>query len=106
MTEGKLVRDLIPDIIRKSGRHPEVQHLSGDELVRALGAKLREEAAEAAEVSENRDALGEELADVTEVISALMALHGIDHQEVIDAAHEKAARRGQFETGAWLTSVD
>ena len=98
MTEGKLVRDLIPDLIRQEGRHAAVRYISGAELVTALAAKLLEEAAEAAEV--------EELADVTEAMSALMALHGIGHQEVIDPAHEKAARRGQFETGAWLTSVD
>ena len=70
MTEGKLVRDLVPDIIRKSGRRAEVLHLSGDELVIALAAKLREEACEAAEGINSRPALIEELADVTEVMSA------------------------------------
>jgi hypothetical protein len=34
MTEGKLVRDLIPDLIRQEGRRAAVRHLSGDELVR------------------------------------------------------------------------
>ena len=34
---GKLVRDLIPDLIRQSGREPEVRHLVGHDLVAALG---------------------------------------------------------------------
>ena len=62
--DGKLVRDLIPDIIRKSGRQPEIRHLVGDELIAALGAKLVEEAQEAADVVGSRDDLVEELADV------------------------------------------
>jgi predicted house-cleaning noncanonical NTP pyrophosphatase (MazG superfamily) len=55
---------------------------------------------------DDRDALVEELADVSEVMMALMALHGIEQQEVIDAAQEKVSRRGRFETGAWLTTTD
>ena len=82
-----------------------MRYLSGDELVRALGAKLREEAAEAAEVSRERDALVEELADVTEVMSALMARREISEQEVLDAARAKAIRRGRFELGVCLVSA-
>jgi hypothetical protein len=37
---------------------------------------------------------------------ALMALRGIEGDELVDAAHVKAARRGRFETGAWLTTTD
>lgn len=72
MTEGKLVRDLIPEIIRKSGRHAEVRYLSGAELVGALVAKLCEEAQGVRQAVDDRDLLVEELADLTEVISALM----------------------------------
>jgi predicted house-cleaning noncanonical NTP pyrophosphatase (MazG superfamily) len=102
MTEGKLVRDKIPELIRQSGRDVAVRYLSGEELRGALGAKLSEEAQEAAEAVGNRQALVEELADLTEVMSALTALLGIDQQEVLDAAEEKALRRGVFEAGAWI----
>ena len=57
--DWKLVRDLIPDIIRKSGRDPEIRQLGGDELIAALGAKLVEEAQEAADVVGIRDDLVE-----------------------------------------------
>ena len=42
----KLVRDNIPDIIRKSGREPIVKKLSGQTLMSALYEKLVEEHAE------------------------------------------------------------
>lgn len=48
MTDGKLVRDLIPNIIRKEGGQPEVRCISGTELVQALAANLCEEAQEVA----------------------------------------------------------
>jgi predicted house-cleaning noncanonical NTP pyrophosphatase (MazG superfamily) len=102
VTAGKLVRDLIPDLIRQSGRDPRVRYLSGGELIEALAAKLQEEAAEAAGAIDDRDHLLEELADTYEVISALMAHHGIQWRHVVEEAEMKAERRGRFETGAWL----
>ncbi|MFN8031882.1 MAG: nucleoside triphosphate pyrophosphohydrolase [Mycobacterium sp.] len=102
MTDGKLVRDLIPDIIRESGRRAEVHYLAGEELVRALGTKLCEEAQEAADVVDDREKLVGELADLTEVMSALMKLRGIDDSEVVQAAKLKATQRGRFESGVWL----
>ena len=104
MTDGKLVRDLIPDLIRQSGRTVEVRYLTGNELMAALGAKLVEEAQEAAEVVHSRKDLLEELADVREVIAALMAAGGITDQQLSEAAVAKARMRGSFRSGAWLAS--
>ena len=104
MTNGKLVRDLIPDLIRQSGRTVEVRYLTGDELKAALGAKLIEEAQEAAEVVHSRKDLVEELADVREVVAAIMAAGGITEQELAETAAVKAQERGVFRSGAWLDS--
>jgi predicted house-cleaning noncanonical NTP pyrophosphatase (MazG superfamily) len=104
MTDGKLVRDLIPDLIRQSGRTVEVRYLNGEELIAALGAKLVEEAQEAAQVVQSRKDLLEELADVREVIAALMAARGITDHELAEAAVTKAQERGAFHSGAWLDS--
>ena len=104
MTDGKLVRDLIPDLIRQSGRAVEVRYLTGDELIAALGAKLIEEAQEAAAVVHSRTDLVEELADVREVIAALMVAAGITDQELVEAGVAKAQTRGSFRSGAWLDS--
>lgn len=101
MTNGKLVRDLIPELIRKDGRDPQVRYLSGEALVTALRTKLCEEAQEAAEAG-SRKQLVEELADVREVMFALMAAEGITEQEIIEVATVKVHHRGAFTLGAWL----
>ena len=102
MNDGKLVRDLIPDVIRAAGGQPEVRHVSGDELLRAISAKLMEEAQEVVKAADNRAELVEELADVSEVMAALMKLRGIGKDEVARAAEAKRAKRGGFEAGVWL----
>jgi predicted house-cleaning noncanonical NTP pyrophosphatase (MazG superfamily) len=102
-SNGKLVRDLIPDLIRDSGRNPEVRYLSGQEMVDALAAKLVEEASEAAKAVNSREHLVEELADLREVVTALMAAKEITNAEVAQAATDKMTLRGAFTKGAWLT---
>ena len=104
MTDGKLVRDGIPDIIRASGRDPEVRYLTGEALMDALGAKLVEEAQEAAEVIGSREQLVAELADVHEVLVALMAATGITTKEIELTAAAKVRQRGGFDDGAWLVT--
>jgi predicted house-cleaning noncanonical NTP pyrophosphatase (MazG superfamily) len=104
MSDGKLVRDLIPDQIREGGRNADVRYLTGEALVGALGEKLVEEAHEAAEVVGERERLLEELADVREVVAALMDARGITEQELTRAAAAKVQQRGGFRSGAWLFS--
>lgn len=106
MTEGKLVRDLIPELIRESGRDVEVQYLSGADLVKALVAKLFEEAQEVSEAINDRESLLDELADLREVMLAMMTLRGIQPREVLEAAERKTALRGRFADGAWLAYRD
>jgi predicted house-cleaning noncanonical NTP pyrophosphatase (MazG superfamily) len=104
MTAGKLVRDKIPNEIRDSGRHVEVRQLSGEDLTIALVAKLFEEAQEAAEAVGRRDRLIEELADVTEVISALREVSSISDDALAQAIRVKALHRGRFDDGTFLVS--
>jgi predicted house-cleaning noncanonical NTP pyrophosphatase (MazG superfamily) len=76
VTEGKLVPDRVPEIIRSTRRTAEVRVLNGDELLEALLAKLEEETDElrTAPVGERID----ELADVLEVVRALAGKFGIE----------------------------
>ena len=90
----KLVRDKIPDIIRASGNQCEISTLNDAEYIEALRQKLVEEAQEAATTSP--DKLVEELADVMEVIDALMAATGIDRDTVIAKQKQKYRERGGF----------
>lgn len=63
---NKLIRDHIPEIIRKAGRECEVETMTQTDYHQALLNKLVEEAKEAVEA--DPDNLVEELADVYEVI--------------------------------------
>jgi predicted house-cleaning noncanonical NTP pyrophosphatase (MazG superfamily) len=100
--QGKLVRDRIPEIIRSTGRTPEVQVLQGDELVAALMSKLEEETAELR--TAQRAERVEELADILEVVHALAGRFGIDVAGLQRAADAKRAERGGFDGGIWLVS--
>jgi len=91
----KLVRDLIPDIIRQYGSTCGVERLDEDEAFRgALRAKLIEEAREAAEAPDAE--LATELADLLEVIDAIVAAYGLTHETVVAVQQERRAKRGGF----------
>ena len=98
---GKLVRDLIPDIIRADGHEPDVRVLhDDDEYAQALLTKLVEEADEVM-ASSSEERLGE-LADVYEVVAALAATQGLSMSDVESAAQDKAVRRGRFNARLFL----
>ena len=89
---NKLVRDLIPDIIRASGAECKVTVLSDEEYLKMIDKKLDEELTEY-----HKDESIEELADLLEVIYAAAAARGytVDELEAIRA--EKKEKRGGFE---------
>ncbi len=95
---SKLVRDKVPDIIRMGGREPEVERISGDWLRLALRDKLVEEACEL----RASDSLYEELADVLEVVDAIVDEYGLDRSKLEEARREKLARAGGFKEGYLL----
>ncbi|MGF1494840.1 MAG: nucleotide pyrophosphohydrolase [Microcoleaceae cyanobacterium] len=91
---NKLVRDLIPDLIRQSGHDCEVVTLAETEYRQALRDKLLEEAQEAATAS--ADHLTEELADLLDVIDALIDSHQIPTEAILLKRDQKRAERGGF----------
>jgi predicted house-cleaning noncanonical NTP pyrophosphatase (MazG superfamily) len=101
---NKLVRDHIPEIIRQDGRQCGVEVMPEDEYVRALKDKLIEEAQEAA-VARPED-LVKELADLYEVMDALMAASGIDHRAVLAKQEERRQNRGGFDQRLRLLWTD
>lgn len=90
----KLVRDKVPQLIRESGRVWATATMEWQDYIGALGAKLVEEAQEAA--GQTGDALIGELADLYEVIDSLLAAHGISAETVLEAQRQKRAERGGF----------
>lgn len=91
---NKLIRDLIPEIIRQTGREFEVQTMTQPEYHRALLDKLVEEAKEAAQANSNN--LVEELADVYEVIDAILINLEIDKSLVLAKQEQKRQEKGGF----------
>lgn len=101
---NKLVRDFIPEIIRQSGNQCEVAVMSEAELTQALREKLLEEAQEAAGASPQD--LVSELADLQEVIDALLAVYGISREEVLTEQRRKRTERGGFQQRIRLLWTD
>ena len=92
----KLVRDRIPEIMDREGVRYEVGTLDRDAFREALLAKVVEEAEEL-RAAASRGEVVKEIADVYEVLDALMALEGIDAGEVRDVQTARRRDRGGFE---------
>jgi predicted house-cleaning noncanonical NTP pyrophosphatase (MazG superfamily) len=94
-TYGKLIRDRIPEILKAEGLRYEVARLDDEAFRAALVAKLLEEAGEAAGAGD-ADALARELADLYEVIDAVLELHGLDRDVVRALQAQRREERGGF----------
>lgn len=92
MSQGKLVRDRIPQIIQSKGLEPIVHSADTDEYATRLRGKLSEEVAEFLA----SDSDPEELADILEVLYALAEQVGIDRQQLEKLRAAKAEERGAF----------
>lgn len=96
----KLVRDRIPETIRKDGETPVTRRVSGDEYRDLLVEKLYEEVGEFEDGGEI-----EELADVLEVVHALREFEGVSAAELEAVRTRKADERGGFAEGIVLEEV-
>ncbi|ORT59126.1 nucleoside triphosphate pyrophosphohydrolase [Streptomyces sp. CB03238] len=94
MADGKLVRDLIPQIIRESGAEPMVYVAGPEEYRERLRHKLSEEVAEFLTAADS--AAAEELADILEVVHALALDLGMTPSRLEERRAQKAASRGGF----------
>ncbi len=100
MKYNKLIRDRMPEIMKKQGKSVKTHVASDSEYLQKLKAKLIEEAAEY-----SRDENTEELADVLEVLYALMELKGVTKGEVESMRSKKAGERGTFKDRLVLEEV-
>lgn len=100
VTYNKLVRDRIPEMIEADGHHAVTRTLDRRSYRAALLAKLGEEAGEAQGAS--ADELPGELADVWEVLQALLSTLPMTWQEFQALAAGKRDERGGFEERIFL----
>ncbi len=100
MQYHKLVRDRIPEIIEFDGKICVWETLSDTDHLRLLEEKLNEELAE----YQQSKSL-EELADLLEVMHAVLKARGWTWEELEQVRAKKAAKRGGFEKKILLKAV-
>jgi len=101
MKFDKLVRDQIPDIIKRDGKTPITHVVEGKEYQEALIRKLQEEIEEFLEKP-----CVEEVADILEVLHAICDLRGVDLSNLEAVRKEKAIMRGGFKRGIFFDAVE
>ncbi len=111
---NKLVRDKMVDIYQHdvenkiSASGYSVRYMEKTETLERLKDKLLEEAQEVFEAYNNEDKshLKEEIADVIEVIDAILYHNTITLEEVLAIRDAKKEKKGGFEKGIYLESID
>lgn len=96
----KLIRDKIPEIIEAKGSKVIVEVLDSDNFQKYLDIKLGEELKEYLE-----DGSVEELADLVEVIYALLECKGVSREEFEKIRVAKVEERGGFKEKLLLKEV-
>lgn len=97
---NKLVRDRIPEIIEESGKMYTTEILSEERYMKSLNDKLQEEHLE---YQESKDI--EELADMLEVMYAILKARGYSAEDLEQIRSQKAQKRGGFEKRIFLKEV-
>ncbi len=92
VSQGKLVRDRIPEIIKAEGLEPVIYTADAAEYGARLRDKLQEEVAEF--IASDNDP--EELADILEVLYALAEQTGTSRDQLEKLRAAKANKRGGF----------
>ncbi len=111
---NKLVRDNMVDIYEHDMKNKisasdySVRYMSPEETLEKLKDKLLEEALEVFDAygEEDKSHLKEEIADVVEVIDAILYHNKISLEEVLALRDAKRRVKGGFEKGVFLESID
>jgi len=100
ITYNKAVRDFIPSIIRSHGRECIVERVPDARFLLLLNDKLLEEVTEY-QANPNL----EELADILEVVHAIVRLSGHRWEDLEQEREQKAQKRGPFKENLVLIEV-
>ena len=101
MSYKKLVRDKIPEIIKqKEHKEAIVRILDDNEYLFELNRKIKEELNE---YLESGDIV--ELADLEEVLRAILDSKGVTYEEFEKIRQEKVKKRGAFKDKIYLEGV-
>lgn len=94
---NKLVRDKIPEIIKNDNCKPITKVLNDEEYIKELNKKLKEETNEY--LNDNNV---EELADIVEVIYAILDSKNVSIEEFETIRKLKVEKRGAFKNKIFL----
>ncbi|AFH59642.1 pyrophosphohydrolase domain-containing protein [Paenibacillus caseinilyticus] len=101
---NKLVRDKIPQIIEATGKKANIKVLDDKEYEAELDAKLLEELKEYTSAPVNEKV--EELADLVELVYAILDNKGISIDDFEKVRIAKQEKRGAFKERLYLLSVE
>jgi predicted house-cleaning noncanonical NTP pyrophosphatase (MazG superfamily) len=102
---NKLVRDGIPAIIEVGNKKYTMNVLEAVQHEVEIKRKLNEELKEYQEASSDEEAI-EELADLLELIYAVLPLHNSSMEELEKVRLAKREKRGGFDKGYYLIEVE
>ena len=97
---NKLIRDKIPQLIEAAGKKYELHKADDKEYLQSLLAKVKEELQE----FEEQPSL-EEMADIFEVLTALIDYFGFDEEKIREYQEKKRKERGAFKKRLILDKV-
>lgn len=98
---SKLVRDRIPEIIRRDGIEPKIRTLENSEYKDELFKKIFEEIEEFKNAKKMKEKI-EEMADILEVLNAICRINGIFINDVIAIGKNKRNLKGGFDKKIFL----
>ena len=104
-TYNKLIRDKIPEIIKRDNAIPKISILNDEQFAMALKEKLVEEAKELLEAKTSEEILNE-LSDVLELVESITTNNKLTITEVEKQKLVKKEKRGGFEKKLFLEYVD
>jgi predicted house-cleaning noncanonical NTP pyrophosphatase (MazG superfamily) len=97
---GHLVRDRIPEILRKEGYYPMTRVLNDEEYLFQLHHAL----SKAIRIYLHQGSLSD-LADVTEIINAIAQMRGVSVEEVLKIREYRAMTYGAYENRYYLEKL-
>lgn len=100
----KLVRDNIPEMIKKDNAQPFIRVLNDEEYWQYLLKKDTEELEEV-KTAFSPEEVKKELADKLELIRAMAEFNGFSLQDIIDTANKKREKNGGFQKKILLEKV-
>lgn len=104
-TYNKLIRDKIPEIIKKDNAIPKIFELNDEQFKVVLKEKLIEEAKELLEAKTDEEILNE-LSDVLQLLESIALNNGLSVTDVEKKKEKKKQERGAFEKKLFLEYVD